>query len=468
MPLHVRKRVMFVREVISFEQVSFRYPDEEKWILNDFSFAVQEGSRVVLTGPSGCGKTTLLYLCNRLYPDNCDGILTGKIKLFGKDSLTFIAGEINHRIATVFQDSDSQFCMQTVEEELAFTLENLHVKREEMDKRISDVLALTNLNEFRYSIIQQLSGGQKQQIATACALIMEPEVLLLDEPISHLDPYTAKKYVEWLDQLQRKRKLTIVAIEHRLDLWGDFFDLSIPLNESPELVSPLSKRMTSMQLETSFLATKIETKSFLKPTSFSLQRGEIAMLAGPNGSGKSTLLKSLCQLIPTSGLVEPKFLGYVPQSPEFLFLTKTVQDEVAYGSGYDVDNIMDRLKLMDISCSHPFAISHGQKRRVAIAAMLCDGREVILMDEPTSGQDAAALSELFQLINERAQEGTTFLIVTHDMEFAYSLADSVLLMDDGRLTGKFPAKDVWENNRLLLEHHLLPPKGLMLREKSFA
>ncbi|WP_093061980.1 ABC transporter ATP-binding protein [Psychrobacillus sp. OK028] len=458
---------MFVHNVISFEHVSFRYPDEEKWILNDFSFAVQKGTRVVLTGPSGCGKSTLLYLCNRLYPENCDGILTGKIKLLGKDSSSFIPGEINHRIATVFQDPDAQFCMQTVEEELAFTLENLHVKREEMDNRITEVLALTNLSEFRYSIIQQLSGGQKQQIATACALIMEPEVLLLDEPIAHLDPYTAKHYIEWLDQLQQKRKLTIVAIEHRLYLWGDFFDRIIPLNESEE-VSALSKRMTSMQSETSFQAIKIETKNFLKSTSFTLQRGEIAILVGPNGSGKSTLLKALCKLLPASGLVEPSFLGYVPQSPEFLFLTKNVKDEVAYGGGYDVDNLMDRLKLMDIAPSHPFAISHGQKRRVAIAAMLCDGREVILMDEPTSGQDAMALSELFQLIDGRAQEGTTFLIVTHDMEFAYCLADSVLLMDDGRLTGKFPAKDVWENDRLLLEHHLLPPKGLMLREKSFA
>ncbi|WP_277584661.1 ABC transporter ATP-binding protein [Psychrobacillus antarcticus] len=458
---------MFVHDVILFEQVNFRYPDEDKWILNDFSFSVQKGSKLVLTGPSGCGKTTLLYLCNRLYPDNCDGVLTGNIKLFGKECSSFIPGEINHRIATVFQDPDAQFCMQTVEEELAFTLENLHVKREEMDKRITEVLALTNLSEFRYSIIQQLSGGQKQQIATACALIMEPEVLLLDEPIAHLDPYTAKKYVQWLNLLQKKRQMTIVAIEHRLDLWGDFFDRNISLNKS-DIAFPIPQRLTSMQLDTSFEVTKVETKTFLKPTSFSLQRGEIAILAGPNGSGKSTLLKALCQLIPNSGVVEPAFLGYVPQSPEFLFLTKAVQDEVTYGGGYDVDNLMDRLKLVEIAGSHPFSISHGQKRRVAIAAMLCDGREVILMDEPTSGQDAAALYELFQLIDERARAGTTFLIVTHDMEFAYRLADSILLMEGGSLTGKFPAADVWENEQLLLDHHLLPPKGLMRHEKSFA
>ena len=458
---------MLVHKVISFEKVSFRYPDEEKWILKDFSFSVKSGERVVITGPSGCGKTTLLYLCNRLYPDNCDGILVGSVKLFKQDSLTFSPGEINHRVATVFQDPDAQFCMQTVEEELAFTLENLHVKREEMDKRIREVLELTDLTEFRHSIIQKLSGGQKQRIATACALIMDPEVLLLDEPISHLDPYTAKRYVEWLNDLQGKRKMTIVAIEHRLDLWGDFFDRNISLNNT-EVAIPLEKRKSSKQEDISLVIKKIQTKSFLNETTFSLHRGEVSVLAGPNGSGKSTLLKALCNLIPGSGTVQPAFLGYVPQSPEFLFLTKNVRDEVAFGGGNNVDDLMSRLKLIPIAESHPFAVSHGQKRRVAIAAMLCDGREVILMDEPTSGQDAASLSELFQLIDERARAGTTFLIVTHDMEFAYCLADSVLLMNDGRFTGKFVAREFWENKCLLADHHLVPPRGLVLREASHA
>ncbi|MEG0438199.1 MAG: ATP-binding cassette domain-containing protein [Solibacillus sp.] len=452
--------------VICFNNVTFSYPDEEQPILKNLSLSIRRGERVVITGPSGCGKTTLLYLCNRLFPDNCDGILTGSLELFGKDSFSYIPGEINHRIATVFQDPDAQFCMQTVEEELAFTLENLHLPREEMEIRIFEVLHLTGLSEFRHAIIQKLSGGQKQRIATACALIMEPEVLLLDEPIAHLDPYTAKKYVEWLDQLQIKRKITIIAIEHRLDLWGDFFERNIQLNKTED-TTPLQKRNTSIQENASFLANSISAKPFLQEVSFTLNRGEITVLAGPNGSGKSTLLKALCQLIPLNGTVQPERLGYVPQSPDFLFLTKSVHEEVAFGGGNDVDKMLTRLKLITIADDHPFAVSHGQKRRVAIAAMLSDGRDVIVMDEPTSGQDAAALSELFQLIDERSRAGTTFLIVTHDMEFAYCIADSILLLNNGRLTGKFPAADVWRNENLQLDHHLLPPKGLMSREACF-
>lgn len=455
-----------MREAIRFDNVSFRYPDDEDWIFEDLSFSVRIGEKVVITGPSGSGKTTMLYLCNRLYPENCDGIVKGSITLFDKESHSYLPGEVNHRIATVFQDPDAQFCMPTVEEELAFTLENLNVDREEMDGRIQEVLELTGLTDFRHSVIQQLSGGEKQRIATACALIMEPEVLLLDEPISHLDPYTAKQFISWLDELQKKRSLTILAIEHRLDLWEGFFDREIQLERMND-AEQTRKRISSKQDPSSLEAVEVGT-DFLKDVSFTLKRGEVAVLAGPNGSGKSTLMKALCGLIPAKGTVRPTNPGYVPQSPEFLFVTKTVRDEIAFGGGSAVEELLHRLHVKAVADAHPFAVSHGQKRRVAIAAMLCDGREIILMDEPTSGQDAASLVELFRLIDERAREGTTFLIVTHDMEFAFHVADSVLLMKDGNLTGKFNADQVWRDDHLLAEHHLIQPKGWAQHELCLA
>lgn len=455
-----------MHEVIQFDNVSFRYPDDDDWIFEDLSFSVGSGEKVVITGPSGSGKTTMLYLCNRLYPENCDGIVKGTVTLFDKESKSYSPGEVNHRIATVFQDPDAQFCMLTVEEELAFTLENLKVDRAEMDRRIQDVLELTGLTNFRHSVIQQLSGGEKQRIATACALIMEPEILLLDEPISHLDPYTAKQFIIWLDELQRKRSLTVLAIEHRLDLWGDFFDREIQLEQTASAI-PMMKRASSNQESQALKANSVST-DFLKEVSFTLNKGEVTVLAGPNGSGKSTLLKALCGLIPAKGTVHPSHVGYVPQSPEFLFVTKAVREEIAFGGGTTANELLERLQLTKVADAHPFAVSHGQKRRVAIAAMLCDGREIILMDEPTSGQDAASMSELFRLIDERAKEGTTFLIVTHDMEFAFHVADSILIMKDGALTGKFNANEVWQDAKLLASHRLLQPKGWVDRELCFA
>lgn len=473
-------------EIFSLNNLSFRFPEDQEKILKNLSFSVYQGEKLVISGPSGCGKSTLLYLLNRLYPDNCDGSIDGEIRLFGKLADDYAPGEINHRVATVFQNPDSQFCMPTVEEELAFTLENLHTPFEDMDARITAVLELTNLTHLRNTVIQSLSGGTKQRVATACALIMNPEVLLLDEPLSHLDPYTAKQFVGWLEKLQSKSSLTIVAVEHRLSSWGSFFEREIQLDGSGRLVvdQPFTQRAPvlfpercsamrkTIALRADELSVTINDRQLLAPLSFSVERGEIVVIAGPNGSGKSTLVKSLCSIYKkTTGTVESDGIGYVPQSPDYLFLTQQVEQEVAYSgvsSRSELSRLMTNLRLDEIQDAHPFSISHGQKRRVAIAAMLADKKPVLLMDEPTSGQDAAALLELFELIDQRSREGTTLLIVTHDMEFATSLADSVLLIKDGQLTGKFVAKDVWHNERLLASHHLLAPKGAANLAACFA
>ena len=473
-------------EIFSLNGLSFRFPEDEEKTLTGISFSVHRGERLVLTGPSGCGKSTLLYLLNRLYPENCDGLVDGEIWLFGKPAADYAPGEINHRVATVFQDPDSQFCMPTVEEELAFTLENLQSPSAEMEPRITAVLEATGLTQLRHAVIQSLSGGMKQRVATACALIMDPEVLLLDEPLSHLDPYTAKQFVQWLELLQQGENLTIIAVEHRLDSWGSFFGREIQLGCDGHVVADqkftqrhpilFPERQSVVQpavaLSAEGLSVTIKNKPLLAALTFSVSRGEVVAIAGPNGSGKSTLVKSLCGIYkPSTGTIRSDGIGYVPQSPEYLFLTPRVKEEVAYSGASNhaqLRELMDSLRLEEIKDAHPFAISHGQKRRVAIAAMLADKRPVLLMDEPTSGQDTAALLELFDLIDQRSKEGTTFLIVTHDMEFAASLADSVLLVKEGQMTGKFPAKEVWSNSELLAEHHLLPPKGVVRLAQSFA
>ncbi|WP_244093907.1 ABC transporter ATP-binding protein [Jeotgalibacillus sp. R-1-5s-1] len=452
------QNVMRMPDVIDLQNVSFQFPESEKPLFSRLDFHVKQGEKVVITGPSGCGKSSLLYLLNRLYPANCDGILSGSVTLFGRDASEYEPGEINKRIATVFQDPDSQFCMPTVEEELTFTLENAKVPAGEMDQRITAVLEETGLSDFRHAVIQTLSGGQKQRVATACAWIMEPDILLLDEPLTHLDPVTAKEFVAWLNKLHASRDLTVVAIDHQVALWDGFFDREWQM-EAPKQERPQVLRQVSSEAAVSLEVHELAVSPILSPVSFSLKEGSIGVLAGPNGSGKSTLLKALCGLKSTGGSVKPDRIGYVPQSPEFLFLTKSVREELAFGGGSNVDQMLERLYLNEVADAHPFAVSHGQKRRVAIGAMLCDGRPVIVMDEPTAGQDAAALQELESLLVEQASEGVTFLIVTHDMNFAARVADQVLLLREGQLTGIFTPEKVWQDEKLLCEHRLLPPAG---------
>lgn len=470
--------------IFAMKDVSFRFPDDSHQTLSSVTFSINRGERVAISGPSGSGKSTLLYLLNRLYPMNCDGIVKGEIELFGKASELYAPGEINKRVATVFQDPDAQFCMPTVEEELAFTLENMRTPAKEIEKRIDRVLESTGLTHLKYVNIQTLSGGMKQRVATACALVMEPEVLLLDEPISHLDPLTAKEFISWLDLLQRRFGLTVIAVEHRLDSWGAFFDREIAIDRAgniaedrefiPHETLHYPARIKSVSDEDSLsaegLSVTIKDRTLLLPLSFTSKKGECIVIAGPNGSGKSTLVKALCGILKKdSGTVSAHACGYVPQSPEFLFLTPSVSREIAFSgtsSAQELEELMESLRLAEIAEHNPFAVSHGQKRRVAIGAMLADKRNILFLDEPTSGQDQRALLELFHLIEERLMSGDTVFIVTHDMEFAASVADSVLLLKEGHLTGMFPAEQIWEETDLLAEHNLLPPKGVMQLAES--
>lgn len=472
--------------ILAMKDVFFRYPDDGHQTLSSITFSITRGERVAISGPSGSGKSTLLYLLNRLYPLNCDGIVEGEIELFGKASEHYAPGEINRRIATVFQDPDAQFCMPTVEEELAFTLENMKTPAKDMEERIDRVLELTGLSHLKHVNIQTLSGGMKQRVATACALVMDPEVLLLDEPISYLDPLTAKEFISWLDLLQQRFELTIIAVEHRLDSWGNFFDREIVIDATGKITSDRDfiphetlhypARTKSVRDEESLfadgLSVKIKDKTLLHPLSFESKKGECIVIAGPNGSGKSTLVKALCGVHKKdAGKVSTHACGYVPQSPEFLFLTPSVSREIAFSgtsSQGELNQLMNSLRLAEIAEHNPFAVSHGQKRRVAIGAMLADKRHILFLDEPTSGQDQRALLELFHLIEERLLSGDTFFIVTHDMEFAASVADSVLLLKAGRMTGMFRAEQIWKDADLLAEHNLLPPKGVMQLAESTA
>lgn len=327
--------------IFSMTDVSFRFPDDEQPTLSSISFSIEAGERVAISGPSGSGKSTLLYLLNRLYPANCDGVVEGDIRLFGRSADSYVPGEINHRIATVFQDPDAQFCMPTVEEELAFTLENLRTPAAEMNERLTQVLEITSLSDYRNTSIQTLSGGMKQRVATACALVMDPDVLLLDEPISHLDPQTAKEFIGWLDQLQKEFGLTVIAVEHRLDSWGTFFDREIFIDASGTIAADrhfiphqpfryplrLNAVLDATTVSAVGLSVKKSEKTLLYPLSLHARRGECIVIAGPNGSGKSTLVKTLCGIYKKgSGTITSSACGYVPQSPEFLFLTSTVRN----------------------------------------------------------------------------------------------------------------------------------------------
>lgn len=436
--------------MVETESLSFRFPESQDTIIKDVSISIKPG-RTILTGASGSGKSTLLALFNRLYPENCDGILEGRLELLGRSHDDYAPGEINQRVGTVFQDPDTQFVMERVEEELIFTLENLQTPVEVIDQRVTEILESLQLTDYRNRLIDSLSGGEKQRIAVACAMVGQPEWLLLDEPLTHLDPVTANRFVDWLDHLDN---VNVIVVEHRAHLWGDFFDWHIELdqgrivrNEPFQPIDDFSFKPSPepRQAVEHYVVDEVKRDAFrLKGVTLKARIGEVIAILGPNGSGKSTFLRSLTE--------SDRRVGLVPQSPEHLFFMNSVEQELQFGHEESIDIVLEELSLEDKRVLHPLSLSHGQKRRLAVGIQLLSNKQLLAFDEPTAGQDEPSLRALEILMKRHAAKGQTILFVTHDLSFA-NIAHTFYLMKDGELSGPF-GDELWQDTERLRHYRL--------------
>ena len=202
---------------LELEDVSFVYNEEKTPVWQGLSCGFEQNTINLLLGPSGSGKSSLLYLIDGLIPNSLEGALSGEIRLNGEPILGREPRELARRIGLVFQDPDTQFCAFYAEDELAFGMENLCVPPEEMDARIDRALSLVGLEAFRKRAVSTLSGGQKQKLAIASALVMDAELLLLDEPSALLDALSRAEIMELLHRLVREEGKTILLVEHNLD-----------------------------------------------------------------------------------------------------------------------------------------------------------------------------------------------------------------------------------------------------------
>ncbi|TYS25079.1 energy-coupling factor ABC transporter ATP-binding protein [Bacillus subtilis] len=521
-------------ELLTVDQLSFTYEEDEKPVFQNISFELQKGECALLLGPSGCGKSSLALCLNGLYPEACDGIQSGHVFLCQKSVTDPETSEtIAQHVGVVFQDPDQQFCMLTVEDEIAFGLENLQIPKKEMTEKIDAVLEKLRITSLKEKTISTLSGGQKQKVALACILAMEPELIMLDEPTSLLDPYSAREFVHMMKDLQREKGFSLLVIEHQLDEWTPWIErtivldkagkkaldgrtedlfqheaetlkelgIAIPkvcgLQEKLSMPFTLSKETLFKEpfpaghaekkkapsgesvLEVSSLSFARGQQTIFKDISFSIREGSLTALVGPNGTGKSTLLSVLARLMkPKSGKIllydKPlqsykenelrKRMGFVFQNPEHQFVTDTVYDELLFGQKADAEtekkaqHLLNRFGLVHLADHHPFAISQGQKRRLSVATMLMHDVKVLLLDEPTFGQDARTAAECMDMIQRIKAEGTAVLMITHDMELVSSYADSVLVLNDtGLAFDGSPAQLFSQETRLVKNAKLTLP-----------
>jgi len=210
--------------IVSFEEYSFKYSGTTFYALRNINLDIYRGDFILLTGPSGCGKSTLLRSINGLIPHFYEGEYTGRVIVMGHEVSKSSTYELSRYVGMVFQDPENQLFSSTVEREIAFGLENLGLSKEEMRRRVDNVLQILKIENLRHKSPYELSGGQQQKVAIASIMVMEPEILILDEPTANLDPLSALELFELLARLNREMNITIVIVEHRLELITSFIN----------------------------------------------------------------------------------------------------------------------------------------------------------------------------------------------------------------------------------------------------
>lgn len=248
--------------VIEIRNLSYTYPGASKPSINNVSLNVERGEFVLITGPSGCGKTTLCRCFNGLIPHFYQGELTGEITVAGKDIKKLQTHELARHVGLVFQNPENQLFALSIEKDVAFGLENLGLPREEMRKRVDWALNLTGIYDLRERSPHEVSGGQQQRVAIAAVLAMQPEIIVLDEPTSFLDPLSAERIFEVIHELNKTLGITVVLVEHRLDLTAKYANHMIVMNEG-EVYSDGETRKILSNEETRLIGVGIPKATLL-------------------------------------------------------------------------------------------------------------------------------------------------------------------------------------------------------------
>jgi energy-coupling factor transport system ATP-binding protein len=479
-------------------------------------------------GPSGSGKSTLALALAGLVPRELPGDWAGSLHVDGLDPVTSSGAAVAARVGLVFQDPGTQLVMERVEDDVAFGLESRGWPRDAMHARVPEALAEAGLAGMERRRTTRLSGGQQQRLALAGALAPCPGILVLDEPTANLDPPAARAFAARLAALRASRAVTIVLVEHRVDIAWALADRVLALGPegrpidvgapgavlarsrdrlvaagawlpdepvgaaqsgrslagtpetpgapgTPETPGSPGMRATPTAAErarsgsggrviavANELTFAYDGPDVIRDVELAISAGERVALVGTNGSGKSTLGRLLVGLLrPAGGSVrlaglDPSRLApgplarhaaYLFQDPEQQFVTLRVQDEVTLGldaaGRRDAQALMDRidLPLAVFGDRSPYTLSGGEQRRLSLATALVHRPELLVLDEPTFGQDRRGHEALLAILEERVDRGAAVLAATHDERFISAFASRIVRLEEGRIVAVEMAAD---------------------------
>ncbi|MCV7422441.1 ABC transporter ATP-binding protein [Mycobacterium yunnanensis] len=466
---------------VSAQGWHWRHAGRSQWACRDLTLSIEPGERVLLLGASGSGKSTVLHGLAGLLDSGEDGDQAGQLLVDGAPPASQ-----RSRMGMVLQNPDSQVILSRVGDDVAFGMENFAVERPAIWPRVRRALTAVGLDLPLSRNTSALSGGQQQRLALAGVLAMDPGLILLDEPTANLDPAGVIEVRDAVAAAAAATGATVVVVEHRTAVWLPVVDRVVVLGDGGHVVADgppadtlererellrragvwvpgaelpaLTRRHRpgATLLEAAHLSVGYRGGEGSHDLGFHVDRGSVTVVTGPNGAGKSALALTLGGLLPprsgtltADGAFAPTprrrspvawksrelltRIGSVFQNPEHQFLTATVRDELALGPralkrdeaavAAVCDSLLERLGLAHLAEVNPYTLSGGEQRRLSVATVLATAPGLMILDEPTFGQDRNTWEELVRLLADIADEGTAVVAVTHDLDFARLLAD---------------------------------------------
>jgi energy-coupling factor transport system ATP-binding protein len=436
--------------VARVERLTFTYPGADNAALQDVSLEIERGEVTLLLGASGSGKSTLLRALAGLVPHFHGGRFEGRVEIAARDTRACRTADLVGTVGILFQDPEDQVVLTRVSREVAFGLENLGTPPREILPRALRALAAAGVAHVADRPVAELSGGELQRVCLASVLALEPDLLLLDEPTSQLDPDGAEGLLELATELgstvvlSEQRPERALAIATRVVfLEAGRVLLDAPTAQAREWLARhrpawIEDAEAPVPRDAGDLVCRLRNVSFAYAPAtpvvdrfdLDLYRGEVTALSGPNGSGKTTVAKLAVGLLdPTHGHSERiGRAALLLQDPGRYVVRDRADEETALGVGGDLARARRALASVGLAgkeARHPRDLSSGERERVALASVLVTEPDLLVLDEPTRGVDPDRKRELAARLRAEAA-GRATLVVTHDRVFATAVADRVV------------------------------------------